>query len=334
MKKTSEKIIEYISEKGQASGKELADFFGITDRAIRKQLRILFESGKIKKIGKPPKVFYILPKKKYRDRASTKNKKIENKNILPPKINALIKNDFLYITPRGERLEGISGFVNWCKNRSLDIEKKSKEYVNIYKKYNKLKKNNLISGKEKIKSTFEERMCLDDIFYADFYAWEVFGKTKLGQLLLYGKQSQDKKIISEVVEIVKPHINEIIENYEIDAVGFVPPTVKREIQFMKVLEEKLNIAIPKIKIEKAKTEIITPQKTLSKLKDRIDNAKYSMFVTDTREFSKILLIDDAVGSGATMNQIACKIKKAKVAKKVYGFSITGSIKGFDVISEI
>ena len=48
----------------------------------------------------------------------------------------------------------------------------------------------------------------------------------------------------------------------------------------------------------------------------------------------MLLIDDAVGSGATLNQTACKIKERNVSKKVIGLSIIGSAKGFDVISEV
>ncbi len=338
MKKTSEKIIEYIAKRGQASGQELADYLGITDRAVRKQLRSLFGNEKVKKIGKPPKVFYILPQKKHLFKTNAGHFKLSSNEVCLTKLSAnkykIIENNFLYISPRGERWDGIKGFARWCENRLLDAEKKASEYINIYNKYTKFKKNNLISGKDKIKNTFKNSTCLNDVFYADFYAWEIFGKTKLGQLLLYGKQSQNKKIILEIAQKIKPIINTFIKNHSIEAVGFVPPTIKRQVQFMKVLEKNLKITIPIIKIAKIQTEIITPQKTLSKLSERIDNATHSMFVTDTRSFSNVLLIDDAVGSGATMNQIACKAKKTNVAKKVYGFAITGSTKGFDVISEV
>jgi predicted ArsR family transcriptional regulator len=61
--KTSEKIIEFIKEKKQATAKELSDFLLISPRAVFKQLGNLFNEGKISKIGKPPKVFYILQNK-------------------------------------------------------------------------------------------------------------------------------------------------------------------------------------------------------------------------------------------------------------------------------
>jgi len=50
-------------------------------------------------------------------------------------------------------------------------------------------------------------------------------------------------------------------------------------------------------------------------------------------FNKVLLIDDALGSGATINETACKLKNRHIAKMVYGYALTGSYKGFEVISE-
>jgi predicted amidophosphoribosyltransferase len=47
-----------------------------------------------------------------------------------------------------------------------------------------------------------------------------------------------------------------------------------------------------------------------------------------------LILDDAIGSGATINEIAKKVKDKKVAQHVVGLAITGSYKGFEVISEL
>jgi predicted amidophosphoribosyltransferase len=41
-----------------------------------------------------------------------------------------------------------------------------------------------------------------------------------------------------------------------------------------------------------------------------------------------------VGSGATLNQIAQKIKEKGIAKSVVGLAVVGSFKGFDVITDI
>ena len=79
-----------------------------------------------------------------------------------------------------------------------------------------------------------------------------------------------------------------------------------------------------------------PQKTLRKLKDRIVNAKTTIVVNPTQKInSNILIIDDATGSGATLNETAGKIRKiAKKGIKIIGYSVVGSYKGFDVISEV
>ena len=90
-----------------------------------------------------------------------------------------------------------------------------------------------------------------------------------------------------------------------------------------------------IRLSKIKTEVIVPQKTLNKLADGIENARNTIFVDDVNQYNNILLIDDAVGSGATMNETAAKIRAKNICRgKIIGLAITGSAKGFDVISEV
>ncbi len=114
----------------------------------------------------------------------------------------------------------------------------------------------------------------------------------------------------------------------------MPPTVKREVQLMRELEQQLNLPLPIINLVKVKTPVAVPQKTLNKLSDRVENAKSTIIVNDTKKYKTVLLIDDALGSGATLNEIAQKIKNQKVADTVIGLAITGSFSGFEVISEV
>ncbi|MGY8952424.1 MAG: hypothetical protein ACKVJP_03525 [Flavobacteriales bacterium] len=46
------------------------------------------------------------------------------------------------------------------------------------------------------------------------------------------------------------------------------------------------------------------------------------------------MIDATVGSGATLNQIAKKIKNRHISKEVIGLAVVGSYKGFDVITDV
>ena len=324
-KDTSARIIEYIASKGQTEGKELFAHFELSDRAIRKQLKKLFEAGILIKAGKPPKVFY-----------SVKKKINEQKNniILEKDLEKSINERFLIITPSGEEKEGIEGFKYWCKKLNLPVEKTAKEYIQTLKKYDLYKKDRLIDGLAKFKSTFKE-VFLDQIYYLDFYSIERFGKTKLGQFLLYAKQSQNKAYIKKLITYIKPQIEHAIKKFKIDGIGLVPPTVKREIQIMKELEKVIKPEHRLISITKIKTTITVPQKTLSKLNDRTENAQNTFVVNENGIFKNILLVDDAVGSGATLNEIAKKIRARKICKgKIIGLAIVGSFKGFDVISEV
>lgn len=321
--KTSEKIIDYIKKKGQASGSELTQYLNITSRAVRKQLNGLLTEKILYKIGKPPKVFYLLLKEK--------DEIVEVK--IDSKSKKIIEENFLLITPSGERQEGLEAFIKWCQKRGENIQKTAKEYITSIKKYAKYKKGGLIDGSYKLRHTFK-KVFLDKTLYLDFYSIERFGKTKLGQLLLYAKQSQNQNLINELVEKIKAQIFSVIKKNKIDAVGFIPPTVKREIQLMKEIEKKLNLTIPVISLVKIKTTVIVPQKTLNKLEDRIENAKNTIIINDNRKYKNLLLIDDALGSGATLNETAKKLKQQNPTCKIIGLAITGSFSGFEVISEV
>ncbi len=321
--KTSTQIIEYIQIKRQVTPRELVDHFSLSERAIFKQLKKLIEKEELKKIGKPPKVFYLI-----NDEDSA-----INVTQLQGDIKKIINDHYLIITPIGERKEGVEGFFYWCQKNGLPVKKTAKEYVKTIEKYHSFMKEGLIDGLKKMESTFD-KVWLDHIFYLDFYSIERFGKTRLGQLLLYAKQSQSRGFIKILVNNIKPKIDHLIKKHHIDAIGFIPPTVKREVQFMIELKKHLHLKIPTLSIIKVKTDIAVPQKTLNKLPDRIANARSTIIVDEHRFYKNILIIDDAIGSGATLNETSAQIKSKKLAQNIVGFVITGSFKGFDVISEV
>lgn len=322
--KTSQEIIEYLKKNKQATAKELSDYFLFSPRAIFKQLKNLIEQKKIGKLGLPPKVFYF----------AAKNDVKQEDFLIDRKIKSVIEDNFLFITPLGIVREGLVGFIDWCQKTKQNPIKTAKEYVKTLGKYNVFKTDGVINGLRKMKSTFKE-VALNKVFYLDFYSIKRFGKTKLGQMLLYAKQSQNKKLINDLCKIIKPRIDWIIKKYHIDGVCFVPPTVKREVQFMKELQRNLDLKVKTIPAGKIKNQIAVPQKTLNKLEDRIENAKKTIFVDNKNGYNNILIIDDAIGSGATMNETAKQIKDKKLCKKsIIGLAITGSFKGFEVISEV
>jgi len=323
--KTSEKILEFLKANSQTSTGTLVEYLGITDRAVRKQLKSLLDNGQVTKAGRPPRVYYSL--------APQRIEKIANEKI-DQHTYSLIEKEFYYISARGSIHEGYKGFTYWCGERKMDVQKTAKRYIEIIHKYHAYRRNGLIDGTYKLKASFDE-VALDKVFYVDFYSVEIFGKTKLGQLLLFAKQSQNRKLINEIADIIKPAILKVIEKYHIDGVVFIPPTVRRQLQLMRVLQSRLNLDVRIVSVNKIQTPITVPQKTLTKIEDRIINAHETMSLDDTGNYQNTLLIDDALGSGATLNEVAKKIRQKMICKgKIIGFVITGSFKGFEVISEV
>lgn len=328
---TSNRILAYIRTKRQAKVVDLVRDIGITNAAVHRQLNKLLKKGEITKVGKPPVVFYILKEK-------------EKFPILqvPNEIVDFINKNYVYTSPAGEFLEGINGFVRWAQAVKQEeyLLPLANEYIKIRKETDKFySKDGWIDATEaKEKTTFGDEI-VNKLLYQDFYSIEKFGKTKLGQMVLYAKMSQNISIIESVVEQIKPVVNRIIEVYKIDTIAFIPPSVKRNIQFMTELRNRLRIQLREISLVKAYAgDIIVSQKSLSKLQERIENARKTIFIDVNKSAAfpgNVLIIDDAVGSGATMHESAIKIRDlVKPKGQIIGFAIVGSMKGFEVIREI
>lgn len=326
--KIRDKIELALKEKGDLSIKEMVDMLHVSKQAIHIAINQLLEEEIVVKFGRTPKTIYRL-------KADKPVAKVDYTGISKEKQKYLVEN-FLLITETGNMLEGIEGFSVWCRQRSLPFEKTLDEYLKTKSKYDGYyKANGIIDGKEKIKNTKGyEKIYLDEILYLDFYAIERFGKTRLGTLLHYAKQGQNKFLMKILLKEIKQKTDRLIKTHRFDAVGFVPPTIRREVQIMKYLETHLKINLPKINIQKISGIIPVPQKSLNKIEERISNAENTFAVSETVKYNHILLIDDAVGSGATLNQVSGKIKQKQIAKKITGLAVVGSFKGFDVITDI
>ncbi|MFA7000322.1 MAG: HTH domain-containing protein [Candidatus Paceibacterota bacterium] len=324
---TKEQIIKYIKENDKVTVQKLTEILPIERRMIHKHLHNLIEEGELIKIGTPPKVYYSVNKKD----------KIERKEyILNFDEIKIINDNFTLLEPNGEEIEGFDGFVKWCEDRKYNVENKAYEYIKLLREYDNYKKGDYIDATQKLISTFTEDVrYLDGLYYLYPYSFPIFGKTKMGQWLFHAKQTQNKNLIKKVLNIITPQIDKFIKEKEVEAIAFVPPTVPRNIQFMSELRKHLNINLPLIKIEKIKTKIMIQQKSLKEISDRIQNAEGTMVVNnENTNYKKLLIIDDFTGSGSTLNILAGKIKKQKIANEVIGLTITGSMNGFEVIKEV
>lgn len=329
---TRDKIIEYINYHGQARVEDLKRALQISNVAIHKQVKKLLRDNVIVRVGKPPLVFYKFPSEGRLENRQTRQLSEYTKRI--------IQENFLSITPGGKLFYGLEGFYYWANTyqRNKSSLMLAQEYVDTFQDQRRhFSKEGWIDSTVKLKNTFKEAF-VDNLLFQDMYSYRLFGRTKLARLVMYAKQIGSKNLIVTISTMVKPLIEKIIKGYKIDAIVYIPPTVPRPIQFMDELALQLNLPLPEIKLAKViPGEIPIPQKTLASVEERIVNARDSIYLKITKHprYENILLIDDVVGSGASFNETAKKLKRAKVGyMKIVAFAIVGNIKGYDVIREI
>jgi len=322
---TRVRIIGYIKTNGQAKVKDLTGHLGLGNVAIHRQLKKLVEAGQLAKVGTAPKVFYVLA-----------NRTVANTGL---PANALLDNYFAYVDPTGHLTGGLAGFRVWLKSVSKVDQEESllRRYTQDRTDANSFfNSTGLIDATANISNIFSEDMSLNKVFYLDFYSLPTFGKTRLGTSVLYAKQSENQDMIYKLADEANPKLMQLIGEYNIDAVGFLPHSILRKVQFLKEFANRLNLLLPKVELTKAyQGEIRVAQKTLGRLEERIQNARETIFVNSAKvHYRRVLLIDDAVGSASTLNETAKKLKNMGIAQEVYGFALVGSLKGFEVIREV
>jgi len=324
---TRKKLLDYIRSNGTVTPHALQLEFKLSGAAIHKQLRKLEADFSIQKIGKPPKVFYM---------AVDEINVLPAVHNLPDDIGRVIEENFLYVNPDGVLIEGVLGFIKWAEKTKQEahIQSLAREYVATRQKADHwFHKEIWIDATEKLKMTFQDS-AIDLVAYKDFYALPKFGKTRLGALTLHAKVSQSRLLMHQVADEITEAIQEIIVKNQIEAVAFVPHSVPRLVPFLTVIKQELRLQLPEIKLEKIyQGEIRVAQKSLSKIEERIENAQKTIVIVEQIPYKRVLLIDDAVGSGATFNEVAKKLK-AQGTFYVAGFAVVGSYKGFEVIQEV
>lgn len=319
-------ILQFLSTATNATVKEICETLQISRQYAHRKLKAYIEEGKVQKLGSPPKVYYQL----------AQLEEVITKTNIPATEQDFLQEHFIQVTALGEQLEGVAAMEYWCNRQKLPLEKTVQEYILTRNKYlNYYNKDKLIDGTQKLEGTKGiNKVYVDKLYYLDFYAIERFGKTRLGTLMHFAKQGQNKNLMADIVREIKRRLDQFITQEKFDAVLYVPPTIKRETQIMKYLEMHLKLNLPKVEIRKVHNKIVIPQKALSKIFERVANANMSFVNIEKQQFKKVLILDDAVGSGATINEIAAKLRKKNTAQKIMGLAITGSYKGFEVITEL
>jgi predicted amidophosphoribosyltransferase len=297
----------------------------------------LVDQGKISKQGLGAHVTYHI----------VDNSHIPTNTVAPVTIDhtfsyaqsRLLDDHFLKYDADGTILQGVEGFLIWCQQRNNDPYEAYDRYAAIYTTLNKLYNEcGLLDATQEFAKHVETKY-LDTIYYGDQYRLNEFGRSKIAEMGFYGKALQNKELLDKVIGMIIRKIECLIKSKNIDAIALTPPSINdRKYQILDILNTKLShINLPRINLVKDyPTNIRTPQKTLKKREDRIRNAKNSIYVYDdnAKNYHKVLLIDDFVGSGSTLNETAAKLK-AEGVSEVIGLAIVGNMDlSYEVINEI
>lgn len=333
-----QQILDVFTWKDALWATEIAELTRKSTVIIHKYLKELVLQGRLQKVGVGPGTKYTL--------VSTEQKpEQDRKPILPitsPQVSyqekKLLDNIFLKFSPEGKILKWFEGLVHWCQERDLNVAEKVTAYIGIYEHLRKFKDHCwLLDAKESFGHDFDV-VYIDNIYYADQYKWMDFWRGRLAEMTFYAKQSQNKQLISESIDEIIRSIECLIAQEDYDAIGIVPWSINRKNQLLKVFKNRLKpLGFPFVNIIKYYPSGITiPQKSLKTREQRIQNAKNTIFVDDAniKNYEKVLLIDDFVGSGATLNETAQKLKHAWV-KKVDSFAFVGNLNlSYEVINEV
>ena len=246
---------------------------------------------------------------------------------------------FYKFAPNGEVLQWKEWYMTWCTARGLDPEKKLEQFITIYTYIQKIKNTCWLLD---VTASFREHIVwwsLDALYYADQYTWMEFGRWKVAEITFYAKDTQHKQLINTAIWLILRQLECLVVSSDVDALAFTPHSRKRQIQLLEELEKQLDTwDLPHIELVKyAPHGVVIAQKSLKTREQRIQNARETILIQtqgDLSQYKKVLLIDDFVGSGATLNETAKKLKKAGV-EEVIGFAFVGNADlRYEVINEI
>ncbi len=331
---TLQKILHHFTQGERLGVTQLAQLTGLSRAILHRYIKALLDQGDLEKVGEGPQAKYCL--KNTSKILQTKDK--SERSALPYQATQLLNDTFLKYTPQGTVLQGHSGLIRWCEARWLDPVQKAESYLRIAKHINSLRNS---CGVLDATNGFKKNMnnsSLDNIYYADQYKRMDFGRGKLAEMTFYAKQSQNRKGLLASIALFLDQLRCLIQHEKVDALAFVPATITRQWQLLHMLDEALqDVNLPRITIKKFyEGSMKIPQKSLKKREERIANAQHTIYIRDAQAgtYQKVLLIDDFVGSGATLNETAKKLKKEGV-KKVIGFAIVGNMDmSYDIINEM
>lgn len=307
---------------------------------IHTLIKSLEEQWYVKKTGNTPHTTYSLLPKVWKENiisSTVKKTKDENFIIIQYKDQKILDTFYKYL-PDGKLLQGKKGLIDWCRSRWIEPVKGLYRFINISEHIEQLRDKN---GFLDATSDFQKgrnSTSLDELYFLDQYIYAEFGRWPLAELTFFAKLSQNMKLLDLLLSKIIDAILTLIHEKKIDALAITPPSIERKNQLMTLISKKLRQAkLPFVDIYKYfPNSIPVAQKTLKTREQREYNARNTIQINlESPKYNRILLIDDFVGSGATLDITAEKLKSRKIAKYIVWCAIIGNLNlDYEVINEV
>ena len=295
-----DEIIDLL-KKRPYSPADLQKNLSVSATLVHRYLKDLCEEGVIEKIAMPPNTYY---------RFLSKQQKITSD---------IIESNFMYKDSLGTLHLGTDGFNLWSEGnlKKDSLEDKITLYEKSINEMQSVKKGGVFLLDEKMneyRSHVGGDSFLQKIVCSALFSIPSFGKTKESILLGIAKEGNttSKKFGVFLLDNFFPVLLDYIKKNDFEAVAFVPASAERRFQLMNEISKRF--------VDRSDIPVI-PDLT------------FYIPPTDIK-YGKVLLVDDMVGSGATLNKIAEKLITENTAEQVYGIGIVGEKKGFKPVRGI
>ena len=200
---TKHNILQYIESNKPTTINYIKQAFDLSPQIIHRHIKKLIDEDCIYKVGTPPKVYYFPNQKDFL---------LSEKQIYTQTQEKILEENFVYFWADWVLKYGGDGFFFWCKKRNINPEIEIETYIKTIEKYSKFKdKYWLINWLQKMQTSFPQ-VYLDEVYYLDFYSIEKYGKTLLGNLMFYAKQTGNKELANKILEKTKTHIFDLIKD--------------------------------------------------------------------------------------------------------------------------
>lgn len=315
MKLNDQQIIDYIVLHPGSTAASMKEIFGVVNITMYRRLSLLVKQWKIIKKWTTPRV-------KYYPMVNTETKNTYN---IPAHISRLLTSERYQLTNTWAELIGTEWFVRRCKKRSIEPVSAAHRRHRSIQYIDTLTTSHGITAIQKLDDYGYD--ILSNLWYGAIYALPEFGKTKQGTWMEIAKVQPNNRTFASIIQYCNQYIQAIIDTQHVDALAFAQPTAKRTMQIMRYAQKIRWAKLPVLPVEKI-PGFFPAQKTLKKRSERIENAQTTFELgAISQAYEHVLIIDDAVWSGATLVEIWRKLLETWKVKNISAFAMTGTANG-------